>query len=156
LIAGDIEQTAIMLMLDLLPVCELATSEDIPIIKKIKLTNKITLSDFKPLLEYIDYIEIKTPSFYNLDEKENLIKGHFRSEEFWNFITDEIKKEKTDRINNSAIMKFLKKINEKKLSPEKSKDFFKSMPSIIKEMKEIESKRKDYINKILKDIKKTP
>ncbi|EAU5324428.1 hypothetical protein EFI09_24210, partial [Salmonella enterica] len=85
-----------------------------------------------------------------------LIKGHFRSEEFWNFITDEIKKEKTDRINNSAIMKFLKKINEKKLSPEKSKDFFKSMPSIIKEMKEIESKRKDYINKILKDIKKTP
>lgn len=106
LIAGDIEQTAIMLMLDLLPVCELATSEDIPIIKKIKLTNKITLSDFKPLLEYIDYIEIKTPSFYNLDEKENLIKGHFRSEEFWNFITDEIKKEKTDRINNSAIMKF--------------------------------------------------
>lgn len=34
LIAGDIEQTAIMLMLDLLPVCELATSEDIPIIKK--------------------------------------------------------------------------------------------------------------------------
>lgn len=60
-------------------------------------------------MEYIDYIEIKTPSFYNLDEKENIIKGYFRSEEFWNFITDEIKKEKTDRINNSAIMKFLEK-----------------------------------------------
>lgn len=42
LIAGDIEQTAIMLMLDLLPVCELATSEDIPIIKnKINKQNHI-------------------------------------------------------------------------------------------------------------------
>jgi len=30
------------------------------------------------------------------------------------------------------------------------------MPSIIKEMKEIESKRKDYINKIMKNMKKTP
>ncbi|TOP23248.1 hypothetical protein CGH19_24640, partial [Vibrio parahaemolyticus] len=54
LIEANIEQEAIMLMLDLLPVCDMAVSDEIPIFRKIQLLNKVLCNDYESLIDYMN------------------------------------------------------------------------------------------------------
>lgn len=143
LIEGDIEQTAIMLMLDLLPVCELAMSEEIPVVNKITLLKKILSDDFSCFIEYFGYKNINIPSFYQLNDEEKIVESKFNSEEFWAYLECEVKKEGVEGINSSETMGFIRKLHASKICRKKSDNFLKSMPSLIEEMKMIECNKKD-------------
>lgn len=79
-------------MLDLLPVCELSSSEKIPINGK-KFLDKAINNDFKPA-EYLNLMDIDIPEFYQLSDKFKVIEEKYKSVEFWNYLRNEVKKQK--------------------------------------------------------------
>lgn len=154
LIESNVEHTAIMLMLDLIPVFELSLSEEIPVNKKIVLLDKALKNDFDSLVSFFDYLDIEIPSFYNREsELEEIIKMYNR-DEFWCYIEGKVKSEKIEKVNNSKIMKFVKKLNRTKLCKDKSKDFLKNMPILVQKMKEAELERNAKMQSIQKVMKK--
>lgn len=138
LIEDNIEQTAIMLMLDLLPVCDLTMSDNMPIIKKIKLLDESSQDNFASLIEYFDYRDTKIPDFYKLNTKVECVEKKYNINEFWEYLKSEVKKGKADAVNNTKIMKFIKKLHGSEICIERSDSFFKALPDLIKEMKKAE------------------
>ncbi|MBU9829935.1 hypothetical protein J1779_08310 [Rahnella sp. FC061912-K] len=155
LIEFDIEQAAIMLMLDLLPVCELAMSEEIPIIKKIKLLEKLLKDDFSYFPEYFEFSEVTIPDFYKLDTEIGVVEGKYNSLEFWEYLKAKVKKEKIENIDRSDTMSFIRKIHGRKICKDKSSEFMKNLPILINEMKEIELERKKRIEPFLRASKRS-
>jgi hypothetical protein len=154
LIEDNLEHTAIMLMLDLLPVCELSTSEEIPINKKIKLINEANKSNFTSLIELLDFIDIEIPKFYSMHEIYNNVLVSYSSDDFWNYLEKELKKENVDDIDKSKTMKFIKKLNSSSLAKNRCNSFFKNLSSFIEEMKKEEADRKNKREIFLKFLKK--
>ena len=134
LLEANLEHTAIMLMLDLIPVFELSLSKEIPSNKKMTLLDKVLKNDFGSLIEMFNYQDVVIPSFYcrEADLEQALIM--YNKDEFWCYIEEKVKSEKIEKINDSKIMKFIKKINGTKLCKSKSSDFLKNMPTLIKKM----------------------
>lgn len=152
IINNNYEETAIMLMLDLLPVCELASSEKIPIIGKIKLLNKAINNDYNALIEYLKNMVIDIPEFYQLSDKFKVIEEKYKSDEFWNYLRNEVKKQKPENIHQTEIMRFINKLHGKKLCKEQSELFFKEIQNLIEEIKKAESekiKQREMFRKIL-------
>ncbi len=155
LIEDDFEHTAIMLILDVLPVCELSMSEEIPTVKKIKLLKSSLEDDYESLIEYFDYLDHKIPEFYGLEDDIKVVEEKFDCDNFWAYLRSELKKEKSEKVDNSKIMKFIKKLHSSKLAKVNSKKFLKSMSQIIKEIKEAELERKKQLEPFLNIIKRT-
>jgi hypothetical protein len=155
LMEDDVKHTAIMLMLDVLPVCELSLSEEIPTMKKIQLLEKSLKNDYKSLIEYFDYVNVRVPKFYGLENSEKVVEEKFNCENFWEYLEGELKKEKTEKVNNSKIMRFIKKLHGSKNLTSNSEKFLKSMPNLIKEMKAAELEREKQLEPFLQAIKRT-
>lgn len=152
IINDNYEETAIMLMLDLLPVCELASSEKIPINGKKILLDKAINNDFKALVEYLNLMDIDIPEFYQLSDKFKVIEEKYKSVEFWNYLRNEVKKQKTENINQTEIMRFIRKLHGKKLCKEQSDLFFKEIHNLIEEIKKAEFESNKLSEIILKKL----
>lgn len=153
LIESNIEHTAIMLMLDLIPVFELSLSEEIPVNKKISLLDKVVKDDFDSLVEFLDYQDVEIQCFYNKSSDLDEALKKYNDDKFWCYLEDKVKSEKIENINNSKIMRFIKKIHGTKLCKDKSSKFLKNMPGLIQEMKEAELNRKAKMEPILQALK---
>jgi hypothetical protein len=153
LVEGNLEHTAIMLMLDLLPVCEFSLSEEIPINKKIKLLKEIGCDKFESLIEMFEYIDTEISSFYRLDKEYELALTLYESDKFWEYLESLLKKEKLENLQKSKVMRFIKKLNATKLAKEKSTNFLKKMPDFIGSMKKEEAERKKRLEPFLKALK---
>ena len=152
IINDNYEETAIMLMLDLLPVCELSSSEKIPINGKKILLDKAINNDFKALVEYLNLMDIDIPEFYQLSDKFKVIEEKYKSVEFWNYLRNEVKKQKTENINQTEIMRFIRKLHGKKLCKEQSDLFFKEIHNLIEEIKKAEFESNKLSEIILKKL----
>lgn len=136
LIEDNLEHTAIMLILDLVPVCELAISEDIKINKVLKLMKIIEKDNNKKnLIEFLEYLDVDIPMFYNITSLRKDILNKYSEDEFWEYIDEEIIKERNENINNSEMIKYINILNRKKIASEKCKIFFKKIPKLRDEIK---------------------
>lgn len=153
LIEDNHEHTAIMLILDLLPVCEFSTSTKIPVNNKIKLIKEANNQNFNSLIKLLDFIEVEIPVFYRLEEQYISGIALYRSEEFWNYIESELANEKIEEINKSIILKFIGKLKTSRLAEEKCEYFFQNLSKYIEERTKEAINRKKRVEDFLKLLK---
>jgi len=135
LIDGDLEDTAIHLLLDLLPVCELTVSDDLPTINALKVLNEAGRGKPKELISWLDLRKsVSIPDFYNVREKIAVAEGFYKSEEFWAHLTEELKSVKTfDEIKNCEALKIAGKIKSNGLATEEAERFLKNSGKVARE-----------------------
>lgn len=156
LIEANIEQEAIMLMLDLLPVCDMAVSDEIPIFRKIKLLNKVLCNDYESLIDYMNLHDVAIPDFYDLADDIQAAESKLSSDDFWIYLRNEVKKSKVKDINESNIVKFVKNLNGRKICKQRANKFLKDLPNVINEILVDETERKERLKKLTKNFKKNP
>lgn len=147
LIEDNLEHTAIMLILDLLPVCQFATSDDIKINKVLQLMKSIEENEEEAkLLEFTNYLDVEIPKFYdNFIRKENILEK-YSEDKFWEYINEEIIKEGNENINNTKMIQYVKLLMSKKIASDKCKDFFKNISQLQNEIKKKKEKSKEFFN----------
>ncbi|WET41679.1 hypothetical protein [Citrobacter enshiensis] len=156
LVEADIEQEAIMLMLDLLPVCDMAVSDEIPVFRKIKLLNKILCNDFESLMKYMSLYDIVIPDFYDLADDIQTAESKLSSDNFWTYLRNEVKKSEVKDINESNIVKFVKNLNGRKICKQRANEFLKDLPNVINEILADKAARKEIVKKFTDFVKKNP
>lgn len=153
LVEGDLEQEAIMLILDLLPVCEMSVSQDIPVFKKIQLIHESINNNFKSLIEYVELKDVVVPSFYNLDNDIMLVERKLQSNEFWAYLRNEVKKGGVENVNDTKIVRFVRKLIGRKICPERAGEFLRDLPAVINEIKEKNENRRIMLEKFNRSFK---
>lgn len=154
LMEGDVEHTAIMLMLDLLPVCDLSLSDEIPTNKKINLLKNVLDNDFDSLIEMFDYIDVGISEFYEREDDLIAALSKYKEESFWNYLEAKVKSEKIESVNDSKIMKFIRKLHGSKLCKKEASFFLENMPQLIEQMKQDSLDKQKRIEPLLKCLKK--
>jgi len=153
LIEDNLEHAAIMLILDLVPICELALSEDVKINKILKLMKSIEYDkNESKLLEFINYLDVEIPKFYdNFVEKENILKK-YSEDKFWTYINKEIIEERNENINDTKMIQYIKILKKKKIAVDKCEDFFKNISHLQDEIKKKKEKSKEFLEAINKSL----
>lgn len=125
LIEDNFEHTAIMLILDLLPVCKFAVSEDIKINKILKLMKSIIENEKESeLIEFIQYLDTDIPVFYNISSlKENILKK-YSEDKFWDYVNKKIMEEDINSLEKKNLIKYIGILKKKNISYKKCKLFF--------------------------------
>lgn len=125
LIEDNLEHTAIMLILDLLPVCQFAVSEDIKINKVIKLMKNIEKNGKEEeLLEFIQYLDICIPKFYKISSlRENILKK-YNEDKFWDYINEKIMEEDINNLEKENLTKYIGILKKNKITYDKCELFF--------------------------------
>jgi len=154
LIEDDLEHTATILILDLIPACEMACSDYLPVNKKVKLLSKGSDCGARDLVELLDVIDYPTPAFYDLGKNEALVMGQFESEDFWSHMRDKLKAEVRvyGDVAKPQIAKIVKKMQDRPIAPIQCKQFLFQLGSLMKEFsKEIgaEAEREVSIMKLM-------
>lgn len=153
LIEDNLEHTAIMLILDLLPVCQFATSDDIKINKVLQLMKSIEENEEEAkLLEFTNYLDVEIPKFYDsFVQKENILKK-YSEDKFWKYINEEIIKERNENINDTKMIQYVKILKKNEIAIDKYKNFFKNIPQLQNEIKKKKEKSKEFFNVINKSL----
>lgn len=134
LLQNNYEHTAIMLMLDLLPVCELSNCDDIHINLKIKLINESEKLDYDSLLNLIDFLDIEIPDFYLIEEKYEKVLKLYQKKEFWDYLKEKLSNNSFyNNLNETKEVKFIKKLKQTSLAKVQCEDFFRNLHTIIKQ-----------------------
>lgn len=125
LIEDNLEHTAIMLILDLLPVCQFAVSEDIKINKVIKLMKNIEKNGKEDeLLEFIQYLDICIPKFYKISSlRENILKK-YSEDKFWDYINEKIMEEDINNLEKENLIKYIGILKKNKIAYDKCELLF--------------------------------
>ena len=146
LIEDNLEHTAIMLILDLLPVCQFATSEDIKINKVLKLMKSIKKDKKEQeLVEFINYLDIDIPEFYNLLLRENIL-NYYDEENFWDYIESELINEGNKNINDSKMTQYVKVLKKKEIALAKCNEFFKNISKLNDRIREEKENINEFLN----------
>lgn len=135
LVDGELEDTAIHLILDLLPVCELTISDDMPIIHALQVLDKAGKGDNKMLVEWLDLRKtVDIPSSYNVQEKVAMTEALYTSQAFWDYLEDELKKlPDSDEIKKSKPLKVARKVKSEGLATEQARSFLISSNQVASE-----------------------
>lgn len=133
LIEDNLEHTAIMLILDLLPVCEFAVSEDIKINKILNLMKSIEENGKESeLIEFIQYLDIDIPQFYNtLSLREDILKK-YSEDKFCNYINERIMEEDINNLEKENLIKYIGILKKKKIAFNECEAFFKNISKLPK------------------------
>ena len=155
LIEDNLEHTAIMLILDLLPVCQFAVSEDIKINKILKLMKSIIENEKESeLIEFIQYLDADIPEFYNTSSlRENILKK-YSEDKFWNYVNKEIIKKRNEDINSLEIVEQIKILKKNKIAYNECKFFFDNIPKLVNKIREDKEKMEIFLNKFKKNLTK--
>lgn len=152
LVDGELENTAIHLMLDLLPVCELTISEDLPINHAMKVLDEANKKKFDKLVDWLslrDQVEI--PDFYNEQAKIDATDAHYSSPEFWEYLESQLTTlTDVSEVKGSIPVKTASLIKNKGLATEQAIKFLKSSGSVaekaIKKRNETLVKFRKHLN----------
>lgn len=135
LVDGELEHTAIHLMLDLLPVCELTISEDLPINRTLKVLEEASQGKCDKLVDWLslrDQLEI--PNFYNVQAMIDETDAHYSSTEFWEYLENQLKSLKdVSEVKGSVPMKTAGLVKAKGLADDQAIQFLKSSGSVVEE-----------------------
>lgn len=130
LIHGNIERTSIMLMLDLLPACELACSQEIPINKRVTLMKSILdHGRNEDILTWVSQNQQHIPDFYNKSNEVARVEKLIDSDSFWAFMESSLKRDRLGKDSN--LIRIAKKIARSGNSEARAKNFLKSSPRVI-------------------------
>lgn len=135
LVDGELEDTAIHLMLDLLPVCELTVSEDLPIMHALEVLKEASNGKNKQLVEWLDLRKsVDIPDFYAAQELITKTEAHYTAQVFWDYLEDELKKLKdVDQVKSSEPIKIAGKLKSCNIATNQAKQFLKDSPQIASE-----------------------
>lgn len=135
LVDGELEDTAIHLMLDLLPVCEFAVSKELPINHALAVLDEASKSKYEKLVEWLDLREnIVIPDFYGVKEKIAATDALYTSAGFWEYLEKELKKLRSvDQIKKSAPLKIAGMLKRSDLATDEAERFLKSANRIASE-----------------------
>lgn len=135
LVDGDLEDVAVKLMLDLLPVCELAASDELPVMKAIKVLREASEGQPKKLVEWLDLRKsVVIPDFYATDAERLKADACFSSDSFWAHLEGELKKvESVGKIKTSEAVKIAGKVKAVGLATERAEQFLKSSGRVASE-----------------------
>ncbi len=92
LVDGDLEHTAIQLLLDLLPVCEFACAAELPTMRALAALDKLTVEPTPAKL--LDWIELRgtpIPAFYDRTEKIAQTDRMYDDSAFWTFVREKLR-----------------------------------------------------------------
>ena len=133
LIEDNFEHTAIMLILDLLPVCKFAVSEDIKINKILNLMKSIEENGKeRELIEFIQYLDADIPVFYNISSlKENILKK-YSEDKFWDYVNKKIIEEDINNLEKENLIKYIGSLKKKKIAFNECEAFFKNISKLSK------------------------
>jgi len=135
LVDGELEGTAIHLMLDLLPVCELTVSKDLPIMHALEVLKEASNGKHKKLVEWLDLRKsVDIPAFYDVHEAITKAEAHYTSHAFWDYLEGELKKLKdVDQVKTSEPVKVAGKLKNSGLAPIQADRFLKYSRRIASE-----------------------
>lgn len=152
LVDGELEYTAIHLMLDLLPVCELTVSEDMPIMHTLEVLKEASNGKHKKLVEWLDLRKsVDIPDFYDVGAAITQAEAHYTSQAFWDYLECEIKKLKgIDQITTSEPIKVAGELKRNGLAPEQAEGFLKSSRRIAHEAINKRNETLEKLNNIFK------
>lgn len=155
ILSDELKLKAIMLILDLIPVCEMCCTDSIPINKKILLIRKVKEGHLNSLLDIFreNLLDINIPEFYNLDES---YLSKCDTSEFWDLIKSEIKSKKLYLLQNkeklNKFLKILSNLENHNIAVEKCKEFRKNLSNLLGEYNTEEKNRKDEVSKLIQKI----
>ncbi|NCS34315.1 MAG: hypothetical protein GPJ14_08430 [Microcystis aeruginosa G11-01] len=152
LVGGDLEETAIKLMLDLYPVCLLADSNDLPINRAIQVLKLANQKDFQNLIEWLDLKDkVSIPEFYNMEEDIKSAELHYSSQEFWDYLTKELEMlNHEDELKRSVPVKVAGKLKNKGFDEEQCKKFLQNSTTVLNQSIETRRKSLEEWSKALK------
>lgn len=135
LVDGELEDTAIHLMLDLLPVCELTASKELPINHALTVLDEASRSNHEKLVEWLDLRKsVKIPSFYGVKEKIVTTEKLYTCPSFWKYLDKKLKElRKVDQIKKSDPLIIAGKVKSSDLAKSEAESFLKSAYSIASE-----------------------
>ena len=130
LVDGDLQHTAMMLMLDLLPVCDLAVSDDLPINRKLRLLDALVATrKSEDLLQWIELHATPIPPYYDKAEQVIDVEELFEGDEFWAFVTQKLEDDRKGQ--DSSVIGLVKKLKSTGLASRRCSTFLKSTDSIV-------------------------
>lgn len=144
LVEGDLEDTALRLMLDLLPVCELAVSEELPINNALTVLDEASKENYSKLIEWLSLREnVVISDFYNVKGKISVTEEFYASSGFWEYLERELKTLRSvDQIRNSIPMKVAGMLKRNGLAISQADRFLKSAFYLVSEaIKERDNKQ---------------
>jgi len=158
LVDGDLEETAILLMLDLLPVCELAVSKDLPIIHALDVLKEASNGKYKQLVEWLDLRKsVLIPDFYGAEDSITKAEAHYAAQEFWDCLEGELKKvTDVDHIKGSEPVKVAGKVKSAGLADEQAEKFLKSSGRVATEAINQRNEKLVKLRSLLKPKADTP
>ena len=121
---GNVQHASIMLMLDLLHVCELTQDENIPLNKSLKLLGFIKKGGLEYLIEWLEYADVNIPDFYVLSSYREKALSLYEQDELWNYIQKEIE---DHSYREDDFKSFAKKLCSKSIARARCRQFFKSL-----------------------------
>ncbi|MGP9809225.1 hypothetical protein ACT3TQ_12085 [Halomonas sp. AOP12-C2-37] len=134
LIDGDFEETALKLMLDLIPVCEFADEKELPTNRHLSILYEASNGRNEKLVEWawLSKEENPIPDFYDISEQLQLINQHYQSQAFWDYLKNELKKVRSVKeIKRSKPDKIAGLLKCKGIAEQQALEFFKSSTSIV-------------------------
>ncbi|OJY93659.1 MAG: hypothetical protein BGP24_07745 [Lysobacterales bacterium 69-70] len=133
LVDGDQEDTAIHLMLDLLPVCELAVSDDLPITRALKTLQEASTGNHEKLVEWLDVRKsVKIPGFYNVQEAIENAEAQYTLPSFWDYLESQLKQlTDVNQIQSSKPRKAACSLKNSNIAVEHAERFLKASRHIV-------------------------
>lgn len=133
LVDGDLEDTAVKLMLDLLPVCELAASEELPTRKALTVLREAARGDRKKLLEWIEIERsVRIPPFYDVKDDTQRVLVHLESDAFWEGLSGDLKKlDDPEKVKKSKPVKIAGLLKSSGIASARAERFLKTSHRVV-------------------------
>ena len=135
LVDGDLEETALHLMLDLWPVCELAVSKEIPINHALSVLDAASKRDYKKLVEWIELRgRFVIPEFYDVSSRIAATEALCKSTEFWDYLVEELRKLRcVEEVRKSMPVKIAGIIKSQGIAKDEADKFLRSSSEIVRD-----------------------
>ena len=158
LVDGELEDTAILLMLDLLPVCELTVSKELPIMHALEVLKGAGSGNNKKLVEWLDLRRsVIIPDFYGVKKKIVEVEALYASQGFWNYLEGELKKLKDEnQVKSSEPVKVAGKLKSYGIAIDQAEKFLKSSARVAAEAIKKRNEILERFSKILKPEMPSP
>lgn len=157
LVDGELEDTAIHLILDLLPVCELAISDDLPIMRALDVLKEAHKGNNAKLVEWVDLRNsVDIPAFYKYQKIITEVELQYTTQTFWDYLVNELKTIKeANQIKQCKPIKIAGKLKMSEIAVEQAKIFLKSAERIAIEAIKQRKETWEKFNSALKSGKDT-
>lgn len=152
LVDGELEGTAIHLILDLLPVCNLTISKDLPIMHALEALKEASNGNNKKLVEWLDLRKsVVIPAFYAVQETIAKAETHFTSKDFWDYLEGELKNLRdVDQIRNCEPIKVAGKLKSSGIAADQAERFLKSSGRVAAAAIKQRNEMLEVLNNILR------